>query len=206
MTTRYRVEYALKTHRRDQLIEWIKGLLAVPFVLHSQPTAAYDDSDERRDVLVKMASTARRRYGEIFRDVCSRKKKEEEKKRVSRQRLTGKSSHQVEDLINDHISHQSDGTHTRSKMKLLVPSVGVFFTPLLLEEAFEHQDRQRRISSRRFVPPSFNDIRLILNSAQVLSLVRAGPLRLVTFDGDVTLYGMFTTIFFPWLSCRVLKR
>ena len=66
MTTRYRVEYALKTHRRDQLIEWIKGLLAVPFVLHSQPTAAYDN---RQDVLVKMASTARKRYGEVLRDV-----------------------------------------------------------------------------------------------------------------------------------------
>lgn len=94
----------------------------------------------------------------------------------------------MEDLINDHIAHQRDGTHQRSKLKLLVPSVGVFFTPLLLEEAFEYQDRQRRISSRRFVPPSFNDIRLILNSAQVLSLVRGGPLELVTFDGDVTLY------------------
>ena len=68
MTTRYRVEYALKTHRRDQLIEWIKGLLAVPFVLHSQPTAAYE---KREDVLVKMASIAHRRYKEIFVDVCS---------------------------------------------------------------------------------------------------------------------------------------
>ena len=67
MTTRYRVEYALKTHRRDQLIEWIKGLLAVPFVLHSQPTAAYDDSHQ--DVLQIMADTAHRRYAEIFRDV-----------------------------------------------------------------------------------------------------------------------------------------
>lgn len=100
---------------------------------------------------------------------------------------------QVEDLINDHIAHQKDGTHSRSKLKLLVPSVGVFFTPLLLQEAFEYQDRQRRISSRRFVPPSFNDIRLILNSAQILSLVRGGPLQLVTFDGDVTLYGMHVT-------------
>lgn len=98
---------------------------------------------------------------------------------------------QVEDLINDHILRQKDGTHFRSKLKLLVPSVGVFFTPLLLEKAFEYQDRQRRISSRRFVPPSFNDIRLILNSAQILGLVRNGPLRLVTFDGDVTLYGMY---------------
>ena len=102
--------------------------------------------------------------------------------------------HQVEELINDHIAHQRDGTHTRSKLKLLIPSVGVFFTPLLLEEAFEYQDLQRRISSRRFVPPSFNDIRLILNSAQILSLVRGGPLQLVTFDGDVTLYGMYLIV------------
>ena len=69
-----------------------------------------------------------------------------------------------------------------------MPSVGIFFTPLLLEQAFVYQDNRRRISSRRFVPPSFNDIRLTLNSAQVMSLVRDGPLQLVTFDGDVTLY------------------
>lgn len=67
MTTRYRVEYALKTHRRDQLIEWIKGLLAVPFVLHSQPTAAYDGSHQ--DVLQDMAFITHKRYAEIFRDV-----------------------------------------------------------------------------------------------------------------------------------------
>lgn len=140
-------------------IEWIKGLLAVPFVLHSQPTAAYED---RGDILTKMASTAHRRYAEIMRD--------------------------VEELINDHIIQQRRGTHGRSKLKLLVPSVGVFFTPLLLEKAFDFQDERRRISSRRFVPPSFNDIRLILNSAQLLSLARTERIQLVTFDGDVTLY------------------
>ena len=36
--------------------------------------------------------------------------------------------------------------------------------------------------------PSFNDIRLILNTAQVISLLRGSRLELVTFDGDVTLY------------------
>lgn len=36
--------------------------------------------------------------------------------------------------------------------------------------------------------PSFNDIRLILNSAQLLGLVRSTEVELVTFDGDVTLY------------------
>ncbi|KAL8904211.1 MAG: hypothetical protein Q9207_003423 [Kuettlingeria erythrocarpa] len=159
MTTRYRVEYALKTHRRDQLIEWVKGLLAVPFVLHSQPTAAYE---ERSDILTKMASTAHRRYAEIMRD--------------------------VEELIDDHIDQQKRGTQERSKLKLLVPSVGTFFTPLPLKQAFEFQDERRRISSRRFVAPSFNDIRLILNSAQLMSLTRDRPIELVTFDGDVTLY------------------
>ena len=66
MTTRYRVEYALKTHRRDQFIEWIKGLLAVPFVLHAQPTLAYEGNPE---ALVAMAQSARRRYTEVLRDV-----------------------------------------------------------------------------------------------------------------------------------------
>ncbi|KAI4102099.1 MAG: hypothetical protein LQ339_004772 [Xanthoria mediterranea] len=137
-----------------------KGLLAVPFVLHSQPSAAYDE--RRRSVLAKMETGAHRRYAEIM--------------------------HDVEELINDHIEHQTCGTQGRSKLKHLVPSVGVFFTPLLLEEAFEFQDDRRKISSRRFVPPSFNDIRLTLNSAQLMSLTRNGPIELVTFDGDVTLY------------------
>lgn len=73
-------------------------------------------------------------------------------------------------------------------MNLLVPSVGTFFTPLYLEDAFNYQDQQRFISRRRFVAPSFNDIRLILNSAQVLGLVRSSEVKLITFDGDVTLY------------------
>lgn len=67
--------------------------------------------------------------------------------------------------------------------------MGTFFTPLLLEKAFVAQDARRSISNRRFVAPSFNDIRLILNTAQIMSLTTLdGPLKLVTFDGDVTLY------------------
>lgn len=91
-------------------------------------------------------------------------------------------------LTNVLVKHQRAGTQDRSKLKLLVPSVANFFTPLALHDAFMWQDQRRCISHRRFVPPSFNDIRLVLNTAQVMSLVRAGPLELVTFDGDVTLY------------------
>ncbi|KAL4784105.1 IMP-specific 5-nucleotidase [Aspergillus varians] len=159
MTTRYRVEYALKSHRRDQLIEWIKGLLAVPFVLHSQPTAVYQ---EHSDKLAEVALDTHQRYAEIFRD--------------------------VESLMDDHIEHELHDAAGKSKLKLLVPPVGTFFTKLYLKEAFEYQDRQRFISRRRFVAPSFNDVRLILNSAQLLGLVHNKGLELVTFDGDVTLY------------------
>ncbi|RQM07128.1 hypothetical protein DH86_00003471 [Scytalidium sp. 3C] len=79
------------------------------------------------------------------------------------------------------------GLQGQSKLKLLVPSIGNFFTRLPLEDAFRYQDSKRFISSRRFVPPSFNDVRLILNTAQVMGLLRTGPLELATFDGDVTL-------------------
>jgi len=159
MTTRYRVEYALKTHRRDQFIEWIKGLLAVPFVLHSQPTGVFES---RTGSVDQMAAVAFRRYEEIFRD--------------------------VEAMIDDHITHQKEGLQQQSKLKLLVPSIGNFFTRLPLAEAFKYQDGKRFISSRRFVPPSFNDVRLILNTAQIIGISSTGPLDLATFDGDVTLY------------------
>ena len=47
-------------------------------------------------------------------------------------------------------------------------------------------DKQRSFSERRFVPPSFNDIRHLLNHAQVIAI--ASQLELITFDGDMTLY------------------
>ncbi|KAJ0299948.1 hypothetical protein COL5a_007027 [Colletotrichum fioriniae] len=171
MTTRYRVEYALKTHRRDQFIEWIKGLLAVPFVLYSQPTGVFDT---RATSIARMAEESHRRYAEIFRD--------------------------VEHMIDDHITRQDEDLP--SKLKMLVPSAGPFFTRLPLEAAFTLMDAKRLISSRRYVSPSFNDVRLILNAAQILAVTSPSPspnpsstttspaasLQLATFDGDVTLY------------------
>ncbi|GAB7364544.1 hypothetical protein MBLNU230_g5351t1 [Neophaeotheca triangularis] len=170
MTTRYRVEYALKTHRRDQFIEWIKGLLAVPFVLLSQPPAINSRDPNNRASIQQMAANAHLRYSQIM--------------------------HDVEELIEQHLAFQQESrkpggtgrTTQISKLKLLVPSVGDFFTRLPLREAFVWQDARRFISSRRFVAPSFNDVRLVLNTAQLMSLVRGGRLELVTFDGDVTLY------------------
>lgn len=43
-----------------------EGLLAVPFVLHSQPTAVFE---ENAQTVHQQASVAQRRYAEIMRDV-----------------------------------------------------------------------------------------------------------------------------------------
>jgi IMP and pyridine-specific 5'-nucleotidase len=87
------------------------------------------------------------------------------------------------------VLHQNATSPLPSKLKLLVPTVGPFFTRLPLEAAFKFQDTHRHISSRRFVAPSFNDVRLILNSAQCMAVASTpGALQLATFDGDVTLY------------------
>lgn len=93
-------------------------------------------------------------------------------------------------MITDELLVEHDRTNVpgKSKLKLLVPTVGTFFTKLPLADAFQYQDKHRFISRRRFVAPSFNDVRLILNTAQVLGLLRSNGPNLVTFDGDVTLY------------------
>ncbi|GKT46026.1 IMP-specific 5'-nucleotidase 1 [Colletotrichum spaethianum] len=111
-----------------------------------------------------MAEESHRRYAEIFRD--------------------------VEHMIDDHITRQDEANNLPSKLKMLVPSAGPFFTRLPLEAAFNHMDERRLISSRRYVSPSFNDVRLILNAAQIMAVTAApeSPLQLATFDGDVTLY------------------
>ncbi|ODQ81447.1 hypothetical protein BABINDRAFT_32731 [Babjeviella inositovora NRRL Y-12698] len=162
MTSRYRVEYALKVHRRDEFIEWIKGLLAVPFVLHSGNGITASTSSTGQNT--KVTADARRRYAEVFYD--------------------------LERLIEDKITQDNCNTPGNSRLKQLVPTVGEFYTKLPLERAFYVEDARRSISVRRLVAPSFNDVRLILNTAQVLALSASGlnPLKLVTFDGDITLY------------------
>ncbi|PFH56250.1 hypothetical protein XA68_16833 [Ophiocordyceps unilateralis] len=190
MTTRYRVEYALKSHRRDQFIEWIKGLLAVPFVLCSQPTGVLRDDDddddgkgeEEEDEVAKMADEAHRRYAEIMRDV---EKMIDD--HISRQCVASSSSSSSTTTTATAITPTTTTTCRPSKLAMLVPTAGPFFTRLPLASAFAYQDSKRNISWRRYVAPSFNDVRLVLNSAQLMA-VTAGKLELATFDGDVTLY------------------
>jgi IMP and pyridine-specific 5'-nucleotidase len=49
-----------------EILMLCQGLLAVPFVLHSQPTAVFE---ENAQTVHQQASVAQRRYAEIMRDV-----------------------------------------------------------------------------------------------------------------------------------------
>ena len=102
--------------------------------------------------MAKAATNARRRYAEIMRDVEGL---------INEHSMSTYAASGLASFLNSRaVAHQKNGTESRSKLKMLVPAVGSFFTPLFLEEAFLYQDNRRRMSSRRFVPPSFNDIRV----------------------------------------------
>jgi len=66
MTSRYRVEYHLKSHRRDEFIEWIKGLLVIPFVLARDLAAKPENGDGGSEYEDK---TIKHRYSSVFSDV-----------------------------------------------------------------------------------------------------------------------------------------
>lgn len=187
MTSRYRVEYALKSHRRDEFIEWIKGLLATPFVLHADVqnhTAEIHHCHTLEDYESKLEEGASsiameclKRYYEIFNDV---------EKLVEHTILI--------DKLNEGKRHGLEPL-TVTRLRQLVPLIGRFFTHLPLKEAFLIEDVRRSILKRRLVSPSFNDVRMILNTAQILALSKlyndpkeSSKLKLITFDGDVTLY------------------
>ncbi|KAM3586703.1 IMP 5'-nucleotidase [Umbelopsis sp. WA50703] len=156
MTSSYRINYQLRSHKRDALIEFIKGTMQTSFVLYDEAEIELPHSSQDRGTLMR----SKERYAEI---------------------MSG-----VEKLINDHIELQKLGTPEHSRLHRLVPTVSQFFTPLPLRKAFLLADAQQTISARHFVPPSFNDIRRILNTAQVCAI--APTLKLITFDGDMTLY------------------
>lgn len=173
MSSRYRVEYHLKSHRKDGFVDWIKGLLAAPFVLHAVSQDLEDWTTSQR---------VRSQYAQIFKDIEGLiDNKIEFDARSQELEMIGASELEF-DLLG------------KSRLNQLVPTIGSFFTELPLEKAFLWEDTHGAISDRRMVAPSFNDVRRILNTAQVFYFkdkkrrLNREVLKLVTFDGDVTLY------------------
>jgi len=58
-----------------------------------------------------------------------------------------------------------------SRLKQLVPGVGTFYTRLPLRKAFEAYNAKYGITKRRYVCISFNEIRHILNLAQIIAMI-----------------------------------
>ncbi len=87
-----------------------------------------------------------------------------------------------EELVNEHreicmetSSSLGENQHQhyepkQSRLKKLVPTVGVFHTPLPLRRAYEAYNAKYRLDKRRHLAISFNEIRHILNLAQIMAL------------------------------------
>lgn len=149
----------IRAHKRDAFIEFIKSLLLTPFVLNTRPGLVEPGRLTSKE---DQPNNTMNRYLEIF--GC------------------------IEDLINDHMLHTRNDLPELSRLSTLVPNIGAFFTSLPLKATFLALEKShvRSIAGRRLVPPSFNDVRHILNFAQVNAI--ANTLKFITFDGDMTLY------------------
>ncbi|KAF9427958.1 IMP 5'-nucleotidase [Entomortierella beljakovae] len=185
MTSSYRINYQLRAHKRDPLIEFIKGLLLTPFVLHAKPRKPVLNSPLTLSSHQLIGSAG---LGGVHTQEDDRHDYQEEEKPMVDANLQRylEIMKSVEDMVEEHRRKASKGVPEHSRLHRIVPSVASFFTPLPLESAFLVANAKHSIAARRFVPPSFNDIRRILNTAQVMAI--APTLKLITFDGDMTLY------------------
>jgi IMP and pyridine-specific 5'-nucleotidase len=61
----------------------------------------------------------------------------------------------------------------QSRLKRLVPTVGIFHTSLPLRKAYEAYNAKYRLDKRRHLAISFNEIRHILNLAQIMAMTIA---------------------------------
>lgn len=61
---------------------------------------------------------------------------------------------------------------TPSRLRRLVPSIGTFHTRLPLRKAFEAYNAKYGVTKRRYICISFNEIRHILNLAQIIAMIQ----------------------------------
>ncbi|TYZ66603.1 hypothetical protein PybrP1_008123 [[Pythium] brassicae (nom. inval.)] len=89
--------------------------------------------------------------------------------------------HVVGDMIAEHVANPEG-----SRLKKYLPRVRKMFLPLDLSRAANEYDASKHFLSRKRVPPTFKEVRHILNLATVNAI--AGHVKLVTFDADDTIY------------------
>ncbi|KAJ0409276.1 hypothetical protein P43SY_006773 [Pythium insidiosum] len=87
----------------------------------------------------------------------------------------------VQDMITEHVANPEG-----SRLKKYLPNVKKIFMPLDLVRAVKEYDARKHLLARKRVPPTFKEVRHILNLSVVNAI--AGHLKLVTFDADDTIY------------------
>ena len=73
-------------------------------------------------------------------------------------------------LIEEH--RQMEGSSQPSRLQQLVPTIGVFHTSLPLRAAFQIYNDKHRLTKRKHIQISFNELRHILNLAQIIAMRR----------------------------------
>lgn len=87
----------------------------------------------------------------------------------------------VQDMIAEHVESPEN-----SRLKKYLPKIKKIFLPLDLTRAAREYDTRTRFLSRKRVPPTFKEVRHILNLATINAI--AAHLKLITFDADDTIY------------------
>lgn len=92
-----------------------------------------------------------------------------------------------QELVDEDRECSASGEQTSvSRLRTFVPTIGLFHTPLPLEQAFRDYDVKYCVTARKHIAPTFNELRHVLNLAQVYAL--QDSLQFISFDGDQTLY------------------
>ncbi|KAH7482376.1 hypothetical protein PRIC1_006765 [Phytophthora ramorum] len=87
----------------------------------------------------------------------------------------------MSELIAEHVASSQ-----RSRLLKFLPNLKKLFLPLDLTRAALEYDASTHFLARKRVPPTFKEVRHILNLATTNAI--AGKLKLVTFDADDTIY------------------
>mmetsp|Transcript_30485 Transcript_30485/g.59550 ORF Transcript_30485/g.59550 Transcript_30485/m.59550 type:complete len:408 (+) Transcript_30485:44-1267(+) len=87
----------------------------------------------------------------------------------------------AENLIEQHVENP-----TGSELSRKCPGISAFFTKLPLCRALDNLSKRVAVEERRFVPPTFSEVRQVFNIAQVYEM--KGRVEMLTFDADDTIY------------------
>mmetsp|Transcript_21202 Transcript_21202/g.38388 ORF Transcript_21202/g.38388 Transcript_21202/m.38388 type:complete len:596 (-) Transcript_21202:88-1875(-) len=142
-----RRNYLLTPHRRDGLIEVMKSMLTHSFVLDALDTTGADTFSHFEMLIDEHRKMTNQLLEEIH------------------------SNPSIQMSVSSSASQPIPNMIVPSRLKQLVPSVGTFYTRLPLRKAFEAYNAKYGITKRRYICISFNEIRHILNLAQIIAMI-----------------------------------